>query len=230
MFIRLLLSVFSLLWSPPQVRIPGPGGASPSATAPAYINGGCAGGNGAQTASINMTGANLYVLTVVGGTPTYTFSDTNSSSWSALQGSSGLLFSYAANVTGAPDKFTLTAGGFPGFCVAGFSGMYTSSVYESGTYVLNISPGTTTCQPGSTTPATAGHQVFIAGLQFNNSPVISVNAPFSTPPLQVNNLGGNYGNATSYYIQAGGGAQNSTFNYAGGTAVQGCWQAVFQGN
>ena len=227
MFIKLLISAFSLLWTPPQVRIPGPGGTAPMSM-PALVGAVCTNGT---SSAVSMTGANFFVASVAGAAVGGSVSDSSRNAWIALTGAGSgpadQLF-YAQNPTVTSSQtFTLgTGGSSTTLCVLGFSNMATSGVYEAGTVNNHTTAaGGTTATTGGTTPA-APINVLITSIANGTSGVrgSSIDSGFTLPSGGISTgSGGYWGNAIGYLIQTGTASQNPTWTM-NGTSGQN-WQA-----
>jgi hypothetical protein len=247
MLIRLLLQgsfgfvAMALLWVPPQVRIPGPGGASgvaPGVGPIAFVNSVCGPAtptaNGGTSASVNMSGANFYVAAVAHGTGgSFAITDSNSDTWTPISTAHRIDFAYAQNVTGNSSiAFTSTSSaGDEMFCVYGFSGMATGGVYES-VSAYSIS-GFGTSQPaGSVTPAGSGNQLIFTGMAdaSGGTPAGLAVSGFLGLQYAASSGGALFGAGGAYLLQNGNAAQSPTWTTTGGGATMAAGAAVFQGN
>jgi hypothetical protein len=144
-------------------------------------------------------------------------SDSFGNVWTPLTGGYGTPYVqifYAQNYSGGSNHtFTLTGGAqYPAFCVMSWSGMATSSVYETGTWAANaVQPNP--LQAGSVTPTYTGHNLFIAAISGpTGAQTYSINGSFSTPIGFTNISNQSWGAWMSYFVQAGGASQNPSWS------------------
>jgi len=219
-------------------------GQATSAPPPAFINSVCgpaAGGiNGGASASVNMTGANFYVLVYAGfSASTATVTDSNSDTFTLVPsgwGSGNPYFAYKQNATGTSSMtFTITnTGNYVSFCVLGFSGMKTSSADEGVISFNSSCCSVSTLQAGSVTP-TQSSNLLISAIAVNstNAAAWTIDSGFSTPVKfdGFSTSGNPLSNAISYKIQTGTAAFNPTWTFAtaqGANVFAG--SIAFQGN
>jgi hypothetical protein len=165
MFIQLLLSLFSLVWSPSQVRVPGPGGGTVAipltVSLVVHTTGQAAYPNSVTTGAINTTGANVIVIFVdeVYGSPA-TPTDSLSNTWTKVPISAGYPQAwYCVNSnTGSSHTFTESTNN-SSVSAALILGVIAFKL--SGTASLDVAAsvnafGNLTTQPGSITPGFNG--------------------------------------------------------------------------
>jgi hypothetical protein len=224
-----------------QARIPGPGGATASAQAPANIalvswvmGPATPAAGGGASAAINTAGANFLVLIEANDSGSPTVGDSRSNTWTPLTGGAipphiNIYYAQSPSV-GASHTFSVTGPSqYPGFCVMAFSGMMPINVYEAGTWGYNTSGGNTV-QAGSITPG-SGHNLIVTGSSYvYTGQSFSVGSGFSAP-LCIPNAGLNYVLSASYCIQSGSTAVNPTWTASPGSlsGAQGAVVAAFEG-
>jgi hypothetical protein len=220
MLIRLLLPVFTLLWSP-QVRIPGPGGASASSGGSynllAHTSCASASGPNCTTSAIDCTGASLIVGVVSGPYINYApiFTDSSSNTYSTGPGNlsgSRAVIGYAISPTVTSSMtFTDNQGTqYSSFMVACFSANPTPSLDQSAS--LEGSSTSSTFQPGSITPAVNNSLVVASLICFQpggaGTSVSSVGSSFTMTDQEPYVNGTTYGGALAYLIQGTAAAVN----------------------
>lgn len=225
MFIKLLLCLFSLLWLPPQIRIPGPGGGIRGGAASNWslINSTSATNAGPTTTSaINCTGASLIVIAIdqYYGTATPTDSQSNAYSlaMSEVDSSGGngamylsLYYKFGPSVN-TNMTFTETYGTtYPGMAVACFSGGGSSVDQTNGAYT---NAAVSSLQAGSITPGINGELVISAcGWSYSAEYPVSVNGLLVIASQVAEGTG--YGVALGYFSQPTSGAINPTWSFTG---------------
>lgn len=204
----------------------------PAAATIAFVAGGCGtstdSGLTATTASINMTGATLIVIShtwynVVGRSP---ISDSSSNSYTALNNyTAGSVLSttlfYVASPT-VTSSMTFTAGSvggnFPVICVAGFSGTAASTPFDvqNGGGSLGFNP----VQPGSITPS-VNNELVVSGYgnAASGAPnTMSIDSGFTISSQTAGAAGASWGGAIAYLIQTSASAVNPTWSTTSVTA------------
>lgn len=248
MSIRVLVSFFSLLFAPPQARLPGPGGASPpsSGTLPALVASiqgpaTIAAGGGWSTA-INTTGASWIgafiasnqnasgFLDCVGGTSCGTSTNAWTCTSKAGTNSPEPYFCYTLHPsTGTSHYFELSGGNtYPSFWVWAFSGVI-SGAYNSDLAGGQVSGTAPTVGPTSPTTGVTMQFTGCGNTNLVSSASITSPAGFATVGLLDENGSANaYGSESSYLIQSSGSAV--TVHWAFGTAGElNCIALSFKG-
>jgi hypothetical protein len=175
------------------------------------------------TSAINCTGANFIVLCFSGTIPNYaTFSDSSGNSYTSLTtylggtGGSGynyIVIAYTATVPTVSSSmtFTATGTGISGtLTVSAWSGMATSSVFQTGTdngAGTNSSVGT--FQPGSITPS--GPTLVISCVSWATADAVTINDSFTITDQAFNITG--YDGAMAYLIQTPGSTIDPTWTF-----------------
>lgn len=179
--------------------------------------------NNCTTPGIDTTGADLIVIVIAGyfNGGAITVSDNKSNSYTArttygFAGTGALVrtFYLQSPITGTGHTFTASSSaGYPSIYVETFSGVDTTSPYDSengkGDYVL-----VTTIQPGSVTPGGANY-LFVSGCMWYDSYnyyTVSVNSSFNLTDQNIWTSGAAEGGAMAYKIAAGAGAENPTWS------------------
>lgn len=189
------------------------------------------GGGAGPTADVDTTGADLIVAAIHHATgATIAFGDNKSNTYTGLTarvGSvSGVQLYYKLSPTvGTGHNFTVTGSNiYAVISVAAFSGI-TGFDKEAGT----TASSSTTCSPGSVTPAANNAVLFTAvtGDVANFSPC-SVGSSF-TKTSDIALTGNNMGGAAGYKIQTTAGAENPTWTHAGSVNSLAVAIAVFTG-
>jgi hypothetical protein len=227
MFIKLLFSLLPLLWTPPQVRIPGPGGNSGSTggTLPALVSStpgpATLASGGGVSGSIDTVGATFLGMfvtgtafdsevvadcvgssySVCGGASSNTWTCT---SWSDPNGNPGQMFCYVLSpAVGSTHWFSVTASSCGCvFYVWAFSGL---SAYD-GDQVTGSTSSNTTFSIGPSAPTGAATVQFTGVTLSSNTTSASINSGFNTAFLQNVDAGVTYGLTVSYLIQSSGSA------------------------
>src|SRR5580692_11082377 len=158
--------------------------ASTARTQTLIASGTCSGLNSCTTSAINTTGANFIVITVsyYTGATTPTISDSQASSsnsytaltlYQAVALGCRIFYSTPTHVgTGHTFSFSGTGAALT-LNVSAWSGMATSSVFQSGTDKGGGAAATNLIQPGSSTPS--GRTLLITGLAFAALGTVSIN-------------------------------------------------------
>lgn len=201
--------------------------ATPAHATIALISGGhgCFGGGGVDggtaSSALNTTGADLIVIAVsyygmVTAPTTGAIGDSRSESWTALTNyqaaSAGMRLFYAQNATGGSGHtFTVSlTGGYPGFCVAAFSGTHTSSVFDAQNGSNVAITGGSQLDTGSVTPA-ANNELVIAGYSsISTGTAASASNMTMLDEIGLDN-GVSFAAAVSYEIQTTATARNELF-------------------
>jgi hypothetical protein len=211
-----IMGLTCVVWG--QVRIPGPGGLRAAAGGPiSLVSSVCgphapANGAGGTSLAIDTTGANFLVQVQHTTDSGLWMSDTFSNNWhtqaGVLNNASNYYMSvyYVQNPTVGPNHtFTLTGGGseWPTFCVYAFSGMATSSVFETGTLTGQKSASTVSSISVSTTPTFSGNNLVISGIAGSRAAeTYTINSGFATPIGMVN-VANTYNLDVSFLVQSG---------------------------
>lgn len=171
--------------------------------------------NGATTAGINTTGANLIVLAIA-GTGTMTVSDSNGNTWTACTNYSGsggevvrLYYCYSPTV-GAGHTFTVSGTStYSVIEVSAWSGAATSPLDQQN----GANNSSTTIQPGSITPAQNNELVITAVNYYISRSYSSISGATFLDSLDGAN-NNNYGLAVAYNIQTTAAAINPTWTFS----------------
>jgi hypothetical protein len=219
MSIRLLLLGFFLLWVPPQVRIPGPGGVvtssgssgSSSPTLIAHTNAHGPSGAGVTTTAINTTGANVIVVFVdqVYGSPA-TISDSQGNTWRTLTNNGyGAAFSCLSCNVSSSHTFSESSNASPypmivavlAFAVSGTAGIDDSS--------SNVAYGQSSLQTGSITTTVSGDLLVTAVGGWCTLSSMSVNSGFTIVETSQDTANACF--ADAWQVQSAAGAINPTW-------------------
>ncbi len=193
------------------------------------------GGNTATTSAINTTGANLLIAVTVGaggGGCGGTVTDSKSNSpWiqRTFYGAGGLgaCINYVANPSsvGSGHTFTTSASSsFPAIFALAFSGMDTSSPYD--TENGNVGGIATTCQTGTVTPANAGSVIIASLFDQLATQDPTIDGGFTISDFTDTVSSQSYAGAAAYLIQGAAAAANPTWTTE--NIVNSCGIAVFK--
>lgn len=177
-------------------------------------------GNGATTAPIDTTGANLLVALVFSWVAAAApgFADSKSNSWTGLTVRSAAdpevrLFYVQGGAVGTGHTFSTSGTAtYSGCLVAAFSGSVASPAdQENGA----TGSGVTSLKPGSITP-TEDNELVIAAMATNNNAGFSTQAAIDggfTFSNRINSGGDSYAAALAYLIQTSAAAADPTFSW-----------------
>ncbi len=239
MFLRLLVSLFTLLWPPPQVRIPGPGGAPAGAPASgiAFINANSAsaGAAGPVTTTLSVTAGNLIVVAAdqYTGGATFTISDTVNTYTKVVTYDSSLSASvntdvwWAKAATTATQTITVTSSAsLPNVAAAQFSGQSASPFVGYGYASGGTSPLTSSAFSSS---ALTGYLIVGAGTSSNGSGggfALSAGSPAGMA-IPTNGQASNNGSIGLEYVVVSSTQTTATMGWVNGSGNQSFVGAVF---
>lgn len=169
------------------------------------------GSTGGTTTGIDTSGCDFLVLTVVllQNNP-WTLSDSKSNTWTPLTifgtvNECCQLF-YATNPTvGSGHTFTASAGGaavYPAICIAGFSGVNTTSPFDSGTD--NGAEANATDVTNPTITPSSGERLIISDFGIGGTTSASVDSGLTITDTVAFSSGNNFGASLAYKVQATG--------------------------
>lgn len=200
-----------------SLNSPASGGVSGPIT---LVNHGTA--RGAESVTVDCTGANFYVAEVsaFAGTGTPTVTDTGSHTYTqiAALSSSDYFVStfdyYAANVTGANLSFSASGATFPTLTVMCFAGVPSSPTVSAGTGASSCF--SSACQPVVTTGVPS---LVITSLGRSSSGPMTIDSGFTiTDDSSI--IGGTaFGLSTAYKIQTSPGTERPTWGGSGATGT-----------
>jgi hypothetical protein len=202
------------------------------------------GTTGGTTSSIDTSGANFIVVTThyygvteaLNGPMSLTENKSNGAPTALTQyavsaGGAVRIYYWTNPTVGTGHTFTLDttapagSNSYSDVCVQGYSGMATSSVFDSGTD-SGANGGGTTCANGSITPS-SGAKVVISGMVFNTAgAAASIDASMNIDGQGQPGGGTNFGYGIASLIQSTGATVNSTWTTPG---TSGCAIAAFKG-
>jgi hypothetical protein len=183
----------------------------------AHTSAGSAGGNTITTSAIDTTGATLIVVCVsetsgVINTPTDSKSNTYTPLTNRDTGASvAVRLFYCENPTaGSGHTFSYTHNSaFPAIAVQAHGGTLTASSLNTETGATGAA--VTSIQPGSISPAAAS-DLFVTGLSFGASRVVSIDSSFTiSDQVDYLSAGGNFGIGMAY--KSSGTAENPTWSW-----------------
>lgn len=238
MLISLLFSLFPLLWTPLQTRIPGPGGVTPAVSSgggtitfinavsespSAFCGAGCA---------VNLTATSgnlLYVFASDNRGGTLSISD-GVNIYTAIGSQSNETGQwYAKNVTGGNLTIvvssTASAGGLPQITVVQFSGCSTSSPLVG--YVTSPVQGASPLNSGTfSAGASAGNLIVYGVFSGNAGATFTAGSPTGMTIPSAASVCGNGCQAVEYVV-AGSSATSATMSWTGGSSTDSPQAAVF---
>ncbi len=187
------------------------------------------GAGGGTTTAIDTTGANFLYVTVANYVGTANASDNKGNSFTALATYGGATggghgmgngfitsFYSTPSSVGSGHTFTSTSA-YVTICVEAWSGMATSSVFDSGTDNGADSVTGTTAQPGSISPSSGGRVVFTSVSNYSDAVTASIGNGYSLGD-HVTASPSAFGLAIGYLTTYSGGGTNPAWTWSGSTS------------